>query len=155
MFLRFDKNLNHKAKASLRPARPSRQDCGARIHLQTDWPRDTHFKEVMISCPSSSLPRYISNWLNELIHHSEQSMRQCALNWSHNLQLPYTRRLKVIWDQLTSNLPVYNLQLPYSHHGHHDRHNHGGHGGHGQDRQDRQPVWTRKDKTDILTWLSR
>ena len=31
--------------------------------------------------------------------------------WSDNLQLPYTRKLEVIWGQTTSNFLVYNLQL--------------------------------------------
>ena len=33
--------------------------------------------------------------------------------WSDNLQLLYIRRLEAIWDQITSNLLAYNLQLPY------------------------------------------
>ena len=48
-----------------------------------------------------------------MIHHSEQKMQQCARIWSDNLQLPYTRRLEVIWDQITSNFLVYNPQLPH------------------------------------------
>ena len=36
----------------------------------------------------------------------------------YNLQLLYTRRLDVIWDQITSNLLVYNLQLTYNYDGH-------------------------------------
>ena len=63
-----------------------------------------------------------------MIHRSERSTWQCACIWSDNLQLPYTRRLKVIWDQITSNLLVYNLQLPYRYDGHHGRDGH-----HGQD----------------------
>ena len=47
-----------------------------------------------------------------MIHHSERSTRQCARIWSDNLQLPYTSKLEVIWDQITYNLLMYNLQLP-------------------------------------------
>ena len=49
-----------------------------------------------------------------MIHYSEQWTQQCARIWSDNLQLPYTRRLKVIWDQMTSNFLVYNPQLPHT-----------------------------------------
>ena len=39
--------------------------------------------------------------------------------------------LEVIWDQITSNLLVYNLQLPYKHDGYYGQDDH-----HGQDGRD-------------------
>ena len=43
----------------------------------------------------------------------ERSTRQCARIWSDNLQLLYTSKLEVIWDQTTSDLLMYKLRLPY------------------------------------------
>ena len=37
---------------------------------------------------------------------------------------------RFIWDQITSNLLVYNLQLPYKYDGHHGRDGHPGQNGH-------------------------
>ena len=73
------------------------------------------------------LHRWRTDWLKN--HHSERSTRQCAHVWSDNLQLPYTSKLEVIWDQTTSDFLEFNLQLPYGHHG---RHGHGGHVRHGR-----------------------
>ena len=54
-----------------------------------------------------------------MIYHSECSTRQCARIWSDNPQLS-----QVIWDQTTSDLPVYNLQLPQKKDGHLGRDGH-------------------------------
>ena len=72
-----------------------------------------------------------------MIHHSEPSTRQCARIWSDNLQLPYTRRLEVIWDQITSNFLVYNPQLPHGRHDHGDSGKHGGSSGQDRTGQDK------------------
>ena len=58
------------------------------------------------------LHRWRTDWLKN--HHSERSTRQCAHVWSDNLQLPYTSKLEVIWDQTTSDLLVYSLQFPHT-----------------------------------------
>ena len=58
--------------------------------------------------------------------------------WSDNLQLPYTSKLEVIWDQTTSNFLVYNFQLPHGRHchgGHVGRCGHGSEGDHGETKQ--------------------
>ena len=51
-------------------------------------------------------------WLS---HHYaiQRDRRGNARIWSDNLQLPYTSKLEVIWDQTTSNFLVYNLQHPW------------------------------------------
>ena len=54
-----------------------------------------------------------------MIYHSECLTRQCARIWSDNPQLS-----QVIWDQTTSDLPVYNLQLPQKKDGHLGRDGH-------------------------------
>ena len=56
---------------------------------------------------SSSIPTLIRDWL--MIHHSEWSMRHWGHIQSDNMQPPCKHRLKVIWDQITSDLLVYNL----------------------------------------------
>ena len=55
---------------------------------------------IFFGCPSSSIPTYLTDWFSAHIR-------------SDNLQLPYTCKLGVIWNQTISNLLVYNLQLPY------------------------------------------
>ena len=68
---------------------------------------------LFFSCQSSSIPTLAKDWVTDwlMIHHSE----------SDNLQLPYTSKLDVIWDQTTFNFLVYNLRLPHGRHGHHGR----------------------------------
>ena len=64
-------------------------------------------------------------------------MWQCAHIWTYDLQL---------WDEKTSNLLVYHLQLPYKYDGHHGQDGHhgpdvhygrDGHPGTGQDGKGR------------------
>ena len=64
------------------------------------------WRTSLFSCPSSSKPTYGT----ELFTHSPFIIQS---DRSDNLQLPYTSRLEVIWDQIASDLLVYNLQLPY------------------------------------------
>ena len=71
-------------------------------------------KSPLFSCQSSSIPTCGTDPMSEsfMIHHSERLMQQCERIWSDNLQLPYTSKLEVIWDQPTTNFLVYNLKLP-------------------------------------------
>ena len=55
----------------------------------------------IFSCPKSSLPTFITDWVNSPL--TIQRDRR---------ELPYTRKLEVIWDPTTSNLLVYSFQLP-------------------------------------------
>ena len=79
-----------------------------------------------------------------MIDYSEHSTWQCAHFWSHNLQLQYTSIWQLIWDQTTSHLFVYNLELPnkYDHWDFSSRTD-------GADRSDRT------DMIDIFSWHSR
>ena len=58
---------------------------------------------LIFSSPSSFIPTLVSDWLTEwvMIHQFERSTRQCAHIWSDCLQLPYTSKLEVIWEQAT------------------------------------------------------
>ena len=63
---------------------------------------------------SSSIP--ITYLCDSLIRHNaiQRDRRGNARIWSDNPQFPYnTSKLGVIWDRATSDLLVYNIQLPY------------------------------------------
>ena len=45
---------------------------------------------------------HVTDW--QMIHHLKPSTQKWALVWLDNPQLPYTRKLEVIWDQIFSNL---------------------------------------------------
>ena len=65
-----------------------------------------------IGFSSLPLPTLLKDSL--MAWHSTWSARQCVYIWSDNLQLLYTSKLEVIWDQTTSNFHVYNLlHLPH------------------------------------------
>ena len=70
------------------------------------------FTQFLPALAAQYLHWSVTEWL--VIHHSEQSTRQCAHIWSDSHQLAYTSKLKVIWDQTTSNFLVYNFQLPHT-----------------------------------------
>ena len=53
----------------------------------------------------------LTEWVT--FHHSERLPRQCARIRSDNLQLPYASKLEVMSDHKTSDLLLYNLQLPH------------------------------------------
>ena len=57
----------------------------------------------LISCPSSSMPIYLTDWVI-IINLSDRRGN------ARNLQLLYTSKLEVIWDQTTYNFLVYNLE---------------------------------------------
>ena len=67
---------------------------------------------IVYSCPSSSIPTYLTDWLTEwlMIHHSERSTRQCARIWSDNLQDRQTDWLVLIQRERRGNLRSYNLE---------------------------------------------
>ena len=96
---------------------------GNAIYLGIYFKPDTHLFLAVLAA------LYLHMGLTEsfTIHHSERLTRQCARIRSDKLQLPNTRRLEVTWDQITSNLLVYNLQLPYKYDGHHGRDGQAGH----------------------------
>ena len=115
------------------------------LQLQTLWshalprrpPRSWYLCPLIwfciFGCPSSSIPIIVSEWL--MVSFPERLTRQCMrahlvrqpptslhkqvgdYMTSDNLQLPHTNKLEVTWDQTTSNILVYNLQLPYGRHG--------------------------------------
>ena len=47
---------------------------------------------------------YLHRWLSEWVIHHVAIQSGCAPIWSDNLQLPYTRKLEVIWNQTTSKV---------------------------------------------------
>ena len=57
-------------------------------------------KEVFFEAPCTYGTEWVNDWWFGPL-------------WSDNLQLPYTSKSEVIWDQTTSNFLVYNLQLPH------------------------------------------
>ena len=64
-----------------------------------------------IGFSSLPLPTLLKDSL--MAWHSTWSARQCVYIWSDNLQLLYTSKLEVIWDQTASDLLMYKLRLPY------------------------------------------
>ena len=80
---------------------------------------------LFFSCQSSFIPTLAKDWVTDwlMIHHSERLMRI----WSDNLQLPYTSKLEVIWDQTTFNFLVYNLHCHCFCHCYHGRHGNSSH----------------------------
>ena len=75
-------------------------------------------------------------WVSEsfTIHHSQRLTWQCVHIWSGNLQLPYKIKMEVIWEEKTSNLLVYNFQLPHKYDGQDGHHGRDGHPRTGRDR---------------------
>ena len=72
-----------------------------------------------LSCQGSSLPTLV---IHSFIHDNQFWAIDAAM--PDNLQLPYTSKSEVIWDQTTSNFIVYNLQLPHNFQLPHGRHYH-------------------------------
>ena len=64
-----------------------------------------------IGFSSLPLPTLLKDSL--MAWHSTWSARQCVYIWSDNLQLLYTSKLEVIWDQTASDLLMYKLRPPY------------------------------------------
>ena len=85
------------------------------IYPWYDSYRNEKVYHILISCPSN--PYLPSNMDSLMIYYSERFGQHWA-HAAHSVILPPTsdtRELEVIWDQMASDLFVYNLQLPYNH----------------------------------------
>ena len=85
--------------------------CSLQLYFLFD--RDGVVKLTLLAAPAA-LYLFIPfpNWVNHSwCCHSEWSTRQCAHIWTDSLQLSYTGKFEVIWDQTTYDMLVYNHQF--------------------------------------------